>query len=200
MILRNTLCSNITDSRDIETHVVNYFQDIFGNNNICISNDLVSRTIPTMVTTEENIVLTAMPSFDDIKKAVFNMNTNGALGPDGFGVHFFQHFWDIVVADVVNSVQEFFCIGVIIPNLNSNVLVLIPKEPDCNYGGLSSYCFGQFSIQNYNEDRLAIICMCIISPQQRGFVRDRHISDCVILASEMVTLLTKKTIWRQHCY
>jgi len=34
--------------------------------------------------------------------------------------------------------------------------------------------------------------MRIISPQQRGFVRDRNISDCIILASEVVNLLTKK--------
>jgi len=186
----------ITDSRDIETHAVNYFQDIFGTNNVYISNDLVSRTIPTMVTTEENIVLTVMPSFDDIKKTVFDMNTDGAPGSDGFGIHFFQHFWDIVAADVVSSAQEFFCTGVIIPNLNSNVLVLIPKVP----GAATMADFRPIALANFQfkiitkilADRLAIICMRIISPQQHGFVRDRHISDCVILASEMVNLLTKK--------
>ena len=149
-----------------------------------------------MVTTEENIVLTAMPSFDEIKKAVFDMNKDGAPGPDGFGVHFFQHFWDIVAADVVSSVQEFFCTGVIIPNLNSNVLVLIPKVP----GAATMADFRPIALANFQfkiitkilADRLAIICMRIISPQQRGFVQDRHISDCVILASEMVNLLTKK--------
>lgn len=40
-------------------------------------------------------------------------------------------------------------------------------------------------------DRLAIICMRIVSPQQRGFVRERNILDCV-LASEMINFLTKK--------
>jgi len=34
--------------------------------------------------------------------------------------------------------------------------------------------------------------MRIISPQQRGFVRDCNISDCVLLASEVINLLTKK--------
>jgi len=34
--------------------------------------------------------------------------------------------------------------------------------------------------------------MRIISPQQRGFVRGHNISDCVILASEMINWLPKK--------
>jgi hypothetical protein len=33
----------------------------------------------------------------------------------------------------------------------------------------------------------------IISPQQRGFIPDRHIADCVIIASEAVNVLSKKS-------
>jgi len=42
------------------------------------------------------------------------------------------------------------------------------------------------------EDRLVVICTRIISPQHRGFIRDSNISNCVILASEVINLLTKK--------
>jgi len=34
--------------------------------------------------------------------------------------------------------------------------------------------------------------MRIILPQQRGFIRDRQIFDCVILASKAINLFTKK--------
>jgi len=78
---------------------------------------------------EENNALIAMPLYDEIKNAVFDMNADGASGPDGFGGSFFQHFWDIVGVDVVRSVQEFFYTGVFIPNLNANILVLIPEVP-----------------------------------------------------------------------
>jgi hypothetical protein len=186
----------ITDVIGIESHILNYFRGIFGNSNDCVSNDLVARVIPSLVTVEENNWLTVMPSFDEIKKAVFDMNADGAPGPDGFGGHFYQFFWDIVAADVVSSVQEFFCTGVVIPNLNSNILVLIPKVP----GAASMAEFRPIALANFQfkivtkilANRLAIICMRIISPQQRGFVRDRHISDCVIIASEAINLLSKK--------
>jgi len=41
-------------------------------------------------------------------------------------------------------------------------------------------------------DRLPIITMRIISIEQRGFIRDRKISECVILASEAINILDKR--------
>lgn len=40
-------------------------------------------------------------------------------------------------------------------------------------------------------DRLSIIAMRIISPEQRGFIRDRNILECIILASEAINLIDK---------
>ena len=83
------------------------------------------------------IALTAMPLLEEIKKVVFGLNVDGAPGPDGFGAHFYQYFWDIVAVDVVSSVQEFFYMGVLAPNLNANVLVLIPKISGAASTGVS---------------------------------------------------------------
>jgi len=91
----------------------------------------VATVIPSLVTEEDNARLAAMPLFDEIKDASFSMNADGAPGPDGFAGHFYQHFWDIVYVDVVSSVQEFFYTGILILNINSNILVLIPKISDC---------------------------------------------------------------------
>jgi len=180
----------------MEEHVVNYFQNIFCGVNNCVNNGMVAAAISCLVTGEDNNLLLAMPLFDEIKNFVFDMNVDGAPGPDGFGGHFYQHFWDIVGADVVSSVQEFFYTGVLIPNSNADILVLIHKVP----GAASMGDFRPITLVNFQfkivtkilADRLAVVCMSIISPQQRGFVRDRSIFDCVILASEVINLLTKK--------
>ena len=186
--------TRITKSRLMEEHVVSYFQNIFGGNNNCVNNGLAATVIPFMVTEEENAMLAAMPMFDEIKDAVFTMNADGAPGPDGFGGHFYQHFWDIVSADLVSSVQEFFYTGVLIPNINSNILVLIPKVPGAaTMGDFRPIALANFQFKIVTKilaDRLALICMRIISPEQRGFVRDRKISDCIIMASEAINMLT----------
>lgn len=57
------------------------------------------------------------------------MNGGGALGPSGFGGCFYQAFWDIVGMDVYKSFLQLFDQGWLLRNLNSNMVVLIPKVP-----------------------------------------------------------------------
>jgi len=82
----------LTEPHDIENHVLDYFQEIFGVNNSCIPNDLVSTVIPSLVTDQDNLMLIAAPGVDEIKQAVFDLNGDGVPGPGGSGGHFFQFF------------------------------------------------------------------------------------------------------------
>jgi hypothetical protein len=91
----------ITEPSDIEGHIINYFQSIFTVANNCIQNDLISETIPSLVSVDENGMLLQIPQREEIKDAVFALNGDGAPGPDGYGGHFYQTYWDIVGADVV---------------------------------------------------------------------------------------------------
>ncbi|KAK2369221.1 hypothetical protein QL285_082369 [Trifolium repens] len=65
------------------------------------ANSLIQDCIPDLVSTEDNNFLTSTPSDAEIKSAIFSMNGDGAPGPDGFGGHFYQHFWDIVASDEI---------------------------------------------------------------------------------------------------
>jgi hypothetical protein len=188
--------NTLTDPTEIEQHIVSYFQAIFSMNNNCTPNSLVDETIPLLVSEMENQRLLRLPLMDEIKEAVFSLNGDGAPGPDGFGGHFYQTFWDIIGGDVVHSVQEFFLGGTLPPNFNSNLIVLIPKTQGAG-------CMGDFrpiALANFQfkivtkivADRLAVITSRIISIEQRGFIRDRNISDCVILASEAINSIDKR--------
>lgn len=54
------------------------------------------------LTQEEETFLTRPFSIEELKEAVFGMESNKTAGPDGFNIEFYQHFWDIVKND-------FFC-------------------------------------------------------------------------------------------
>jgi len=185
----------ITESTAIESHILNYFQAIFRRENNCTLNTLVDETIPSLVTEADNHMLLRIPQNAEIKEAVFALNGDGAPGPDGFGGHFYQTFWDIVGRDVVHSVQEFFHEGLLPNNINSNLIVLIPKVPGANsMGDYRPIALANFQFKiiiKILADRLASITSRIISIEQRGFVRDRNISDCVILAFEAINSLDK---------
>lgn len=182
---------------EIEQHVLSYYEGLFATDNNCVSNGLIDAVIPSLVTNEDNQMLASMPSQEEVKAAVSGMNSHGAAGLDGFGAYFYQKFWSIIEEDVYRSVFQFFNQGWILPNLNSNVIVLIPKSvgadkiEDFRPIALANFQFK--IITKVQADRLASIAPKIISENQRGFIRSRKIQDCVCIASEAINLMDKKT-------
>lgn len=128
----------------------------------------------------------------------FPMNGNGAPGPDGFGGNFYQRNWHIIEQDVYNSVLQFFQQSWLLPNMNSNLVVLIPKHPGTDSIGL----YRPVALANYQfkiitkvmPDRLASVAPKILSENQRGFIKGRNINDCICITSEAINLLDKKCL------
>lgn len=186
----------LESQEDIEQHVLHYYTQLFAMDNNCSPNDLIDTVIPSCVTEDDNRLLTKLPSREEVKNAVFSMNGSGAPGPDGFGGSFYHTYWDIIADDVFNSVSQFFIQGWLLPNLNSNLVVLIPKFPGAdrieNYRPIALANFQFKIITKVLADRLACIAPKILSENQRGFIRERHISDCICIASEAINMLDKK--------
>lgn len=174
----------ITDPQIISNHIVNYYQTLFSTNFVLQEHSLVDEVIPHLIDDHTNTLLTMMPSPAEIKHAVFELNSDGAPGPDGFGASFFQTYWEIVHKDVVAAVTEFFQSKWLTPNFNANTLVLIPKSPNAD----SLDQFRPIALANFKfkiitkvlADRLANILPTIISKEQRGFIRGRNIKDCIV--------------------
>jgi hypothetical protein len=184
------------DPDAIERHILEYFTSIFTSTNNCVANDMVTSCIPSLISQADNDMLCTIPSAIEIKHAVFGMNADGAPGPDGFGGHFYQHFWEVVASNVVLAVQEFFVQGKLLPNMNSNLIVLIPKIPGADrMGDFRPIALANFQFKIITcilADRLASIAPKIITEHQRGFIQGRQISDCVIVASEAINVLHKR--------
>lgn len=68
-------------------------------------NDLsiLNNTIP-IVTDEENQGLYKYPEEEEIKQAIFSIDSNSSAGPDGFNGHFYQDTWECIKRDVYNLV------------------------------------------------------------------------------------------------
>ncbi|XP_042487394.1 uncharacterized protein LOC122067618 [Macadamia integrifolia] len=88
------------------------------------SNDILS-CIPEIITMDDNLALMAVPSIDEIKVAVFDLDPLSALGPDGFPGIFYRYCWGIVGPEVCLAVQNFFSeivamrISILLPRLIS---------------------------------------------------------------------------------
>jgi hypothetical protein len=187
----------ITEQPRIAEHIVSYYKNLFSSNFVLQDSRLVDEVIPHLITDDVNNLLTMLPSADEIKAAVFSLNKDSAPGPDGFGAFFFQHYWDIVHRDVVNAVLEFFTTGWIMPGYNSNIIALLPKTPNAlsidQYRPIAMANFKFKIISKIIADRLATIMPSIVSVEQKGFIHDRNIKDCLCTASEAINLLQNKS-------
>lgn len=83
-----------------------------------------------------------------------------------------------------------------VPNLNSNLVVLILKFLGADriedYRPIALANFEFKIIMKVLADRLATIAPKTISEKQRGFVKGRQITDCICIASEVINLLDSK--------
>jgi hypothetical protein len=59
------------------------------------------------VSDEENAILTAPYTKEEVKTVVFQMNHNKALGPDGFPAEFYQNFWDVMALIRLQRIYNF---------------------------------------------------------------------------------------------
>ena len=158
--------------------------------------DFIGTYILEMVSSGENMMLIKCPDFWEIKNVVFNLNGISASGPDGFGGVFYHSCWEIIGIDVCNVVQQFFKQNWVLPEMNSNVVSLIPKiQDDESIKDYSLIVVANFKFKIISKilaDRLALVAARIISPNQYGFVQGRHNQDCIGIASEAINMLSKK--------
>ncbi|RZC55482.1 hypothetical protein C5167_014343 [Papaver somniferum] len=161
---------------------------------ILVSHD---ENIQKSVSQDDNNYLTAMPDMFEIKVVVDDMNANGSPGSDGFSGIFFTSFWDIIGTDVINSVQCFFQNGWLIPNANPSLVIIIPKEPGAdvieNFRPISLGNLHFKIIVKILANHLSPIASRIISPQQRAFLKDKSIFNCIGITSEAINVLDYKT-------
>ncbi|KAL6204735.1 hypothetical protein ACLB2K_022002 [Fragaria x ananassa] len=159
---------------------------------------LVSKLIPSLVSVEDNDILTVIPSFEEIKLVVFSMDPDSAPDPDGYNGHFYRACWGFISPEVVTVVQSFFQTGYILPNLNCSHVALIPKVPEADtISQFRSIAMANFIfkiITRILADRLSPIASRIILPNQFDFLKGRQISDCILLTSECVNLMENSCV------
>ena len=75
----------------------------------------------------DNHKLIEIPGIQEVKLALFAIDSSKTPGPDGFGAGFYKYYWDLIQQDVYNWITEFFRTGKLLKSLNHTFLALIPK-------------------------------------------------------------------------
>jgi hypothetical protein len=133
------------------------------------------------VSEDENEVLTAPFSEEEIKMAVFYMEHNKTPGPDGFFVEFYHFFWEVVKPDLMNLFYKFYARRLPIHSLNFEVIMLLPKIADV--ARIQQYrpiCLLNVSFKIFTRvlnNRILKVVEKLIGPSQTAFILGRYIME-----------------------
>lgn len=141
--------------------------------------------------------LTEMITEEEIKAMINALAMNKSPGPDGYTNEFFKEFRDLILQDlllVYNNVLTGEQQG--LEPLNDSYIVLIPKKElpttPGDFRPISLINSVQKMFSKLLANRVQPIMELLISKNQTGFVKGRHISEGFLYAQEVITMATKQ--------
>lgn len=98
----------LTDFEDIKQATHENFKDIYSESFDPLDPGVedILEHVPMKVTLENNLMLTAPVSMEEIKSALDGMNPDKAPGPDGFIAQFLTACWSIEQKDLLRLVRK----------------------------------------------------------------------------------------------
>ncbi|GKD87605.1 RNA-directed DNA polymerase, eukaryota, reverse transcriptase zinc-binding domain protein, partial [Tanacetum coccineum] len=129
-------------------------------------------------------------SKDEIKEAMFSIDDNKALGPDGFTVKFFKKVWFCIGEDVCNVVEEFFLNGKLLGELNDTLITRVPKVSTPNrvtdFRPIACCNVVYKCISKILTNRIKNVFDTIVDKNQSAFIPGRLITDNILLTQELL--------------
>ena len=115
---------------ELKKYVTEYYCGLFGPSDANLLNLDESRRddIPQVLVDEKQGLIASFP-FEEVREAVFQMEYNKALGPDGFPAEFYQVFWETIKDDLLAMFVDFHNKKLPLHSLNFGIITLLPKKP-----------------------------------------------------------------------
>lgn len=171
---------------------IDYFTELFRSSNPR-SYEPVLQSMAPRVSGEMNDALIRPVSKDEVREAIFSIKADSAPGPDGMTSRFFQKYWSIIGDQVSKEIQEVFQSRSMPSDWNFTYLCLLPKINDAelmkDLRPISLCSVLYKTVTKIMVRRLQPFLQDIVSVNQSAFVRDRLISDNIVIAHEAVHAL-----------
>ena len=148
---------------------------------------------PSTVSTLTNAQSTQLSrpfAVEEVKAAVWGLNSEGAPGSDEIPVLFYKNCWDTLAPDLMQLMDDFYAGRCQMERLNKVHIVLLPKTPGAEMIG--EFCPIALSnsiyliIAKVLTNRLREVMDSLISPLQSAFIPGRQMIDSIVTAEEIV--------------
>lgn len=116
----------MSKSKLIRHNFLEKFKDLFTIEDVNFPTHLKD-LISTFILDKDNEALCCIPTLEEVKSTLFLMHDLKMPRPDGFPVAFYKSYWPVAGEDVIKAVTSFFTNGSITKEINSSLIILIPK-------------------------------------------------------------------------
>ena len=175
----------LLENEVIKQHATTFFSALYTSEIVVFRPYLIRGCFPNLnVSSTQG--LTAPIEDDEIQQTIFSMKPLKAPGVDGLHAIFYQSQWHIIGPSFCRFIQSTFNSGIIPKEINTMLLVLIPKvDHPVNlkmYHPISLCTVVYKTISKIVANRLQALMPNLIGPQQTSFVLGRHIIDNIVIA------------------
>ncbi|VFQ90426.1 unnamed protein product [Cuscuta campestris] len=181
--------------QDIQQEAIQHFTESFSKSTIEGLQNIL-QFIPSVITDEDNHALSCLPTIEEVRDAIWDLDPHSTSGPDGYTGEFFRKTWEIVGSDILKAAQEFF-LGIPTPKaFGATLITLIPKSNSPksfnDYRPISLSTFVSKIHSKLLAKRLKGLLYKLISHEQGAFQQGKDISDQILLTTEMLHALDRK--------
>lgn len=160
------------------------------------TSNLMNLSSPRSVLVEQNEFLTGEFTYEEFNATIKEMHPDKASGPDGQNPAFFQIFWSIMGQEIFKQCKTWLLTKQFPGELNSTNVVLIPKKENAScmkyLRPIAPYNVLYKIIEKVLANRLKVVLSSLISENQSAFVKDRSITDNVLIVFEMIHHMNQK--------
>lgn len=90
---------------EIDQHIVSYYGNLFAEDAFLSTDYSILDSFDwNLVSDAQNFILTAMPSVEEVRDAVFDLDSTNTPGPDSFGGFIYHKCWNIIAEDVFHAI------------------------------------------------------------------------------------------------
>lgn len=131
------------------------------------------------------------------------MAPDKSLGPYGFSLDFYQHFWGEIGQELAQFVINCANGAGFLEGMNDAIIILIQKKTiPLTMGNLKPIVLCNVTYKIVSKklaNRMKRVLEGAISTMQSAFNPDRWITDNVLVASELIHYLNRKRCGRDEC-
>jgi hypothetical protein len=189
----------IVGDDNLRVYISEYYKKLFGDpvpSSVSLDEGRTEDIL--QLSAEENGVLIADFSMEEVHDAIFQMEHNKSPGPDGFPAEFYQHFWEVIKTDLMALFECFQKGDLPLYKLNFGVITLLPKKENATQIQqyrpifLLNVSFKIFT--KVATNRISDVAHKVIRPTQTTFIPGRHILEGVVVLHETIHEMHRKKL------